>query len=43
MGQRQQTLTFTIRNGVKFCNGDPMTAADVGYSFNLMKAHKTST
>ena len=36
-----KTLTFTIRNGVKFSNGDPMTAADVVYTFNLLKAHKT--
>jgi peptide/nickel transport system substrate-binding protein len=36
-----KTLTFTIRNGVKFSNGDPLTAADVAYTFNLLKAHKT--
>src|ERR1700689_3126552 len=36
-----KTLTFTIRNGVKFTNGDPLTAADVVYTFNLLKAHKT--
>src|SRR5215470_4861712 len=35
-----KTLTFTIRNGVKFQNGDPLTAADVAYTFNLLKAHK---
>jgi peptide/nickel transport system substrate-binding protein len=34
-------ITFTIRNGVKFTNGDPMTAADVAYTFNLLKAHST--
>jgi peptide/nickel transport system substrate-binding protein len=33
-------ITFTIRNGVKFSNGTPMTAADVVYSFDLIKAHK---
>lgn len=32
-----KTLTFTIRNGVKFSNGNPLTAADVVYSFNLLK------
>jgi peptide/nickel transport system substrate-binding protein len=32
-----QTLTFTIRQGVKFSNGTPMTAADVAYTFNLIK------
>src|SRR5262252_9586109 len=35
-----KTLTFTIRKGVKFQNGDPLTAADVAYTFNLLKAHK---
>src|SRR6516165_12373939 len=28
-GNGNKTLTFTIRNGVKFSNGDPLTAADV--------------
>jgi len=36
-----KTLTFTIRNGVKFTNGDPMTAADVVYTFNLLKKNPT--
>ena len=36
-----KTLTFTIRKGVKFSNGDPLTPADVVYTFNLLKAHKT--
>jgi peptide/nickel transport system substrate-binding protein len=35
-----KTLTFTIRKGVKFTNGDPLTAADVVYTFNLLKANK---
>jgi peptide/nickel transport system substrate-binding protein len=30
-------LTFTIRQGVKFSDGTPMTAADVAYSFNILK------
>jgi peptide/nickel transport system substrate-binding protein len=34
-------ITFTIRNGVKFSNGTPMTAADVVYTFNMLKANKT--
>ncbi|HWF80623.1 MAG TPA: ABC transporter substrate-binding protein [Streptosporangiaceae bacterium] len=33
-----KTLTFTIRQGVKFSDGTPMTAADVAYTFNLLKA-----
>jgi peptide/nickel transport system substrate-binding protein len=30
-------LTFTIRTGVKFSNGTPMTPADVAFSFNVLK------
>jgi peptide/nickel transport system substrate-binding protein len=33
-----KTLTFTIRPGVKWSDGTPMTAADVAYTFNLLKA-----
>src|SRR6516165_457023 len=40
-GNGDKQLTFTIRNGVKFSNGTPLTAADVAYTFNLIKAHKT--
>ena len=36
-----KTLTFTIRKGVKFSNGDPLTPADVAYTFNLLKANHT--
>ena len=32
-----KTLTFTIRQGVKWNDGVPMTAADVAYTFNLLK------
>ncbi|HEY5439618.1 MAG TPA: ABC transporter substrate-binding protein [Acidimicrobiales bacterium] len=32
-----KTLTFTIRSGVKWSDGTPMTAADVAYTFNLLK------
>src|SRR5712691_2118665 len=34
-------LTFTIRKGVKFTNGHPLTAADVAYTFNLLKMFPT--
>ena len=30
-------LTFTIRKGVKFSNGTPLTPADVAFSFNILK------
>ena len=36
-----KTLTFTIRSGVKFTNGDPLTPADVLFTFNMLKAHPT--
>src|SRR5208282_868943 len=32
-----KTITFTIRQGVKWNNGTPFTPADVAYTFNLMK------
>ena len=35
-----KTLTFTIRKGVKFTNGDPLSASDVLYTFNLLKQNK---
>jgi peptide/nickel transport system substrate-binding protein len=31
-----RTLTFTIRRGVKFSDGTPMTASDVAFTFNLL-------
>ncbi|MGH8890936.1 MAG: ABC transporter substrate-binding protein [Acidothermaceae bacterium] len=30
-------IVFTIRDGVKWSDGQPMTAADVAFTFNLMK------
>jgi len=38
-GNRQ--ITFTIRHGVKFSNGDPLTAADVVFTFDMLKKFKT--
>ena len=32
-----KTLTFTIRDGVKWTDGKPMSAADVVYTFDLIK------
>jgi len=34
-------LTFTIRKGVKFSNGDPLTPADVVFTFNMLKKYPT--
>jgi peptide/nickel transport system substrate-binding protein len=36
-----KTLTFTIRNGVKWNDGTPMSAADVAFTFNLLKKFPT--
>ena len=36
-GAGNKSLTFTIRQGVKWSDGTPMTAADVAYTFNLLK------
>jgi peptide/nickel transport system substrate-binding protein len=38
-GAGNKSLTFTIRQGVKFSDGTPMTAADVAYTFNLLKKY----
>jgi peptide/nickel transport system substrate-binding protein len=32
-----KTLTFTIRKGAKFSDGTPMSAADVAFTFNMLK------
>jgi peptide/nickel transport system substrate-binding protein len=34
-----RTLTFTIRSGVKWSDGQPFSAADVLFTFKLLKAH----
>ena len=34
-----KTLTFTIRSGVKWSDGKPFSAADVLFTFKLIKAH----
>jgi peptide/nickel transport system substrate-binding protein len=35
-----KTLTFTIRKGVKWSDGKPLTAADVLFTFQLLKKYK---
>lgn len=35
-----KTLTFKIRSGVTWSDGKPFSAADVSYTFNLMKKNK---
>jgi peptide/nickel transport system substrate-binding protein len=38
-GAGNKSITFTIRKGVKFSDGTPMSAADVVYTFNLLKKY----
>ena len=38
-GAGNKSLTFTIRKNVKFSDGTPLSAADVVYTFNLMKKY----
>jgi peptide/nickel transport system substrate-binding protein len=33
----KKSIVFTIRSGVKWSDGQPLTAADVAFTFNLMK------
>jgi peptide/nickel transport system substrate-binding protein len=40
-GAGNKSLTFTIRQGVKWSDGTPLTAADVAYTFNLIKKYPT--
>jgi peptide/nickel transport system substrate-binding protein len=42
-GPGGKSITFTIRQGVKWNNGTPFTAADVAFTFNYMKAHSSGT
>jgi peptide/nickel transport system substrate-binding protein len=34
-----KTITFTIRQGVKWSNGTPLTAADVAFTFKYVTSH----
>jgi peptide/nickel transport system substrate-binding protein len=38
-GAGGKSITFTIRQGVKWNNGKPMTPADVAFTYNLVKAN----
>ena len=37
-----KTITFTIRQGVKFSNGTPLTPADVAYTYTMIKQYPTA-
>lgn len=37
-----KTITFTIRQGVKWNNGTPFSAADVAFTFNYLKQYTNS-
>jgi peptide/nickel transport system substrate-binding protein len=38
-----KTITFTIRQGVKWSNGTPLTAADVAFTYKYVAAHTSGT
>jgi len=38
-GAGGKSITFTIRSGVNFSNGSPMTPADVAFTYNMLGAH----
>jgi peptide/nickel transport system substrate-binding protein len=38
-GAGNKSLTFTIRQGVKWADGTPLTAADVAYTFDLTRKY----
>ncbi|EPX61840.1 Dipeptide-binding ABC transporter, periplasmic substrate-binding component [Cystobacter fuscus DSM 2262] len=39
-GEGNKTLTFSVRPGVKWSDGQPLTAKDVAFTFELLKKHK---
>lgn len=39
-GDGGKSITFTMRSGVKWSDGQPFSAADVAYTFNAVKADK---
>jgi peptide/nickel transport system substrate-binding protein len=38
-GTGGKSITFTIRPGVKWSNGSPLTAGDVAFTYNMLKQH----
>ncbi len=40
-GNKGMSITFTIRSGVKWNNGTPFSAADVAYTYGLLKSDAT--
>lgn len=39
-GDGGKSITFTLRHGVRWQDGQPFTSADVAFTFNLIKANK---
>ena len=39
VGHGGKSITFTIRSGVKWIDGSPLTPADVAFTYNLLKKY----
>ncbi len=39
-GEEKNTITYKLKTGMKWSNGLPVTAMDIGFSLNLLKSQK---
>ena len=39
-GEEKNTITYKLKTGMKWSNGLPVTAMDIGFSLNLLQSHK---